>query len=135
MRLLFLALLSCAQAFGTELRLNSPADYQVIQRKKRSEGSLKISGSCKDAADARLEVRLLDAQGRGDWQMMGQVTGAYFQARLTAPSGGWYRLEARLTKDGKTVAETSVAHVGIGEVFLVAGQSNSANHGEEKQTV
>jgi hypothetical protein len=135
MRLLFLALLFCAQTFGTELRLTSPADYQVIQRKKRSEGSLKISGSCKDAADARLEVRLLDSQGRGDWQMMGQVTGAYFQARLTAPSGGWYRLEARLTKDGKAVAETSVAHVGIGEVFLVAGQSNSANHGEEKQTV
>ena len=28
---------------------------------------------------------------------------------------------------------TSVAHVGVGEIFLVAGQSNSANHGETKQ--
>ena len=134
MMFLLLALLSCAQAFGAELRLTSPTDFQVTQRTKRSEGSLKISGSCKDAADARLEVRLLDSQGRGDWQIVGQVTGAYFQADLTAPSGGWYRLEARLTKDGKALAETSVAHVGIGEVFLVAGQSNSANHGEEKQT-
>lgn len=135
MRLLLLALLSCAQAFGTELRLTSPADYQVIQRTKRSEGALKISGSCKDATDARLEVRLLDPQGKGDWQTLARINGESFQADLTAPSGGWYRLEARLTKDGKAVAETSVAHVGIGEVFLVAGQSNSANHGEEKQTV
>jgi hypothetical protein len=134
MKLLLLALLSCTQAFGTELRLTSPTDYQVIQRTKRSEGALKISGSCKDAADARLEVRLLDAQGKGDWQTLAPGSGELFQASLTVPSGGWYRLEARLTKDGKAVAETSVAHVGIGEVFLVAGQSNSANHGEEKQT-
>ena len=27
-----------------------------------------------------------------------------------------------------------VEHVGMGEVFVIAGQSNSANHGEEKQT-
>lgn len=32
------------------------------------------------------------------------------------------------------VEETAVEHVGIGEIFIVAGQSNSANHGKEKQT-
>ncbi|MEZ5303180.1 MAG: sialate O-acetylesterase [Verrucomicrobiales bacterium] len=36
-------------------------------------------------------------------------------------------------RDGAAVAAASVAHVGIGEVFVIAGQSNSANHGEEKQ--
>ena len=134
MRLL-LALLSFGQATGAELRLTSPTDYQVVQRTKRSEGSLIISGSCKDAADARLEIRLLDPQGKGDWQALVRGTGESFQTHLTAPSGGWYRLEARLTKDGKALAGTSVAHVGVGEIFLVAGQSNSANHGEEKQAV
>lgn len=135
MRLLLLALLSWAQATGAELRLTSPADYQVVQRSKRHEGALKISGSCEDADDARLEVRLIDPQGKGDWRITGRIVGASVQATLDAPAGGWYRLEARLTKDGKTVAEASVAHVGVGEVFLVAGQSNSANHGEEKQAV
>jgi len=135
MRFFPLILLAYAQAAGAELRLTSPADYQVSQRTKRSEGALTISGSCKDAADARLEVRLLDPQGKGEWQSLARGTGESFQTNLTAPSGGWYRLEARLTKEGKALAETSVAHVGIGEVFLVAGQSNSANHGEEKQTV
>jgi len=31
------------------------------------------------------------------------------------------------------LAESSVPHVGVGEVFVIAGQSNSANHGAEKQ--
>lgn len=31
------------------------------------------------------------------------------------------------------VSFDEVPHVGVGEVFVVAGQSNSANHGEEKQ--
>jgi len=33
------------------------------------------------------------------------------------------------------LAESVVEHVGIGEVFVVAGQSNSANHGEGKQKI
>ncbi len=135
MRLLLLTWLSWAQVSGAELRLISPAEFQVTQRTKRSEGTLLIAGSCKDAADTRLEVRLIDPQGKGVWLTLPRGTGETFQASLSAPAGGWYRLETRLTKDGKIVAETSVAHVGIGEVFLVAGQSNSANHGEEKQTV
>ena len=30
-------------------------------------------------------------------------------------------------------AKSTVEHVGVGEVFVIAGQSNSANYGEEKQ--
>jgi hypothetical protein len=33
------------------------------------------------------------------------------------------------------VGQVVVEHVGIGEIFVIAGQSNSANHGEEKQKV
>ena len=39
----------------------------------------------------------------------------------------------RVSRGGQEVARGSVAHVGVGEVFVIAGQSNSANHGEEKQ--
>jgi hypothetical protein len=37
-----------------------------------------------------------------------------------------------MAADG-TEATAAVDHVGVGEVFVVAGQSNSANHGEERQ--
>ena len=39
--------------------------------------------------------------------------------------------ESRIIADGK--AETAVEHVGVGEVFVIAGQSNSSNHGGDKQ--
>ena len=34
----------------------------------------------------------------------------------------------------RVIGQASVEHVGIGEVFVVAGQSNSANHGEQQQS-
>ena len=52
---------------------------------------------------------------------------------LPAPAGGWYRVEVRLLKQGKPVDSAVVEHVGVGEVFVVAGQSNSTNYGEEPQ--
>src|SRR6185295_1927041 len=33
----------------------------------------------------------------------------------------------------KVLAESAIEQVGVGEVFVIAGQSNSANHGAEKQ--
>jgi hypothetical protein len=52
---------------------------------------------------------------------------------LAAPAGGWYRVEVRIVKQGKPVDSTAVEHVGVGEVFVIAGQSNSTNYGEELQ--
>lgn len=52
---------------------------------------------------------------------------------MESPAGGWYRLNVRVTRGDKVLAENVVDRVGIGEIFVIAGQSNSANHGEEKQ--
>ncbi len=119
---------------ATEIKLTTPLDYQVTQRSHRTEGRIAVAGTRKDALGTRLEVRLVDQQGKGDWQKF-DGDNESFSTSLPAVAGGWYRLEARLMKDGKVVAEQTVEHVGVGEVFLVAGQSNSANYGEEKQSV
>jgi hypothetical protein len=60
--------------------------------------------------------------------------GGSFQATIKAPAGGWYQLEVRAARHGEVVAQTAIEHLGVGEVFVVAGQSNAANHGEERQT-
>jgi hypothetical protein len=70
----------------------------------------------------------------GHWRRLthDKISGK-FRGTLTAPAGGFYQLHVRVRASGRTVAESEVSHVGIGEVFVVAGQSNSTNYGEERQ--
>ena len=56
-----------------------------------------------------------------------------FQGHLALPAGGWYRLELQAVSGGMPGAMAAVEHVGVGEVFVVAGQSNSTNYGSERQ--
>lgn len=119
------------------LRLNSPIDYQVYQRPDRGKGEILIAGvwPAGTTRPSGAEARLIGSGARADWRMLEVVRSDAdrFHADLNAPPGGWYRLEVRVRDEGSVVAETAVEHVGVGEVFVVAGQSNSANHGEERQ--
>ena len=54
-----------------------------------------------------------------------------FHEELKLPAGGWYSVTVEIVAENdRVVAETSVQHVGVGEVFVVGGQSNSTNWGE-----
>ncbi len=119
---------------GAELKISEPGDYQIFQRSDRAHGTIHIDATCRDATGTEFAYRVIDTQGKGDWSKPVTATES-IRSSILAPAGGWYRVEARLTKGDQTVAEKSVEHVGVGEIFLVAGQSNSANYGEEKQSV
>lgn len=118
-----------AQPFYKEaLTVLSPMDWQVFQRQTPGEGLASVRGRCAVPCE-RVEYRI----GDGGWKGVpfNPVTHG-FDTRFNLPAGGWYRCEIRAIKDGKTVAERLIAHVGVGEVFVAAGQSNSTNSGEEK---
>lgn len=134
-RLLFAALCLLLSPVGCAgIQLTSPVEHQVIQRSGKSRGTIAITGRGV-AAGAVIEARVVGRKQSGDWRKLAAVfEGDGFRAALEAPAGGWFRLEVRAWDQGKVVAETAVDRVGIGEVFVVAGQSNSANHGEEKLT-
>lgn len=132
---IFLAFAAALQA--TELTLTAPLDYQVVQRSSPGKGLLRIVGELSEevpAADAGIEVRLVGDAKQTAWQHINSVKGRKVIGVFEAPAGGWWKLEVRVSHRGKQIARGSVPHVGVGEVFVVAGQSNSANHGEEKQT-
>jgi Carbohydrate esterase, sialic acid-specific acetylesterase/Prolyl oligopeptidase family len=118
-------------------RLSSPVDYQVRQRATRSEGAIVVAGSLLEtrAEAVTLEARLVGAGANAEWQKLATIPAGktVFRAELNAPAGGWYRLEARLRHENTVIAQTAVGHVGVGEIFVIAGQSNAANHGEERQ--
>ena len=149
-KLLVLLLVSCAGVLNAQtnvaikLDLISPRDYQVFQRQSPGEGEIVIEALVESSARGALtnletlEAQVLapsaDGEKAADWKALpfdNRVR--HFRAKLPVPAGGWYAVLVRLAAGGTTVAETRVEHVGVGEIFVVAGQSNAANHGEEKQ--
>jgi len=100
-------------------------------------GKIHIDGHLRVTAD-RLEARLtgnsLSGPLPGDWVHLScnKSTGE-FQLWLATTPGGFYQLEVRALRGGKPITETTVPHVGLGEVFVVSGQSNATNYGEVRQ--
>lgn len=140
--IIFSAVAAIAQTNEIKLNLISPLDYQVFQRQTATNGKIVVEVALETKARGALtNLEKLEAQLAGnavkkfpDWQPLpfdNRVR--HFRAELSVPAGGWYRLEVRLIGSGTNIAEANVEHVGVGEIFVVAGQSNAANHGEEKQ--
>ena len=119
------------------LALEAPVPFVVAQRQSRTQGFVRIAGNAKVSAGRVLYRALgppaLDAS-YSQWHEIGldPKTGQ-FSTNAPLPAGGWYTLEVRVTNQGETVDQRTVDHVGVGEVFIVAGQSNSSNHGSERQ--
>lgn len=117
-----------------DLTFGSPSDYQVFQRFNRNRGSVRIMGTVENGIPEFIEVRIDSVGKAGRWmQIPATISGSSFKAAVTFPAGGWYRLDVRAYKGRKVIGQGTVEHFGIGEVFVVAGQSNSANYGEERQ--
>jgi len=132
-------LLSCisAQAADEAITLHSPLDYQVVQRQTATEGSLHLQGKSIFPAEKwqyRLLVKPLSGSADEAWHdFPAPFKDGAFDFSVKAPAGGWYRLEVRGLGAAQAAVEAVIAHVGIGEVFIVAGQSNAGNYGSEKQ--
>src|SRR4051812_17385773 len=97
-------------AAETTLRLSLPLDYQVYQRATRAAGTIVVAGSFAAGIEypVTLEAKLIGALPAVGWQKLADLnSGATgFSAEMSAPAGGWYRLEVRAKHDNVTVAQT-----------------------------
>jgi hypothetical protein len=123
------AVFAIPPVYQEALTVLSPMDWQVFQRRTETQGMIRVAGLIKGGCDG-VQFRRKDQE----WQdvSLDSVTGA-FAAQFPAPAGGWYFCEVRAMKDGKPVAAKVLEHVGVGEVFVVSGQSNATNCGWERQ--
>lgn len=121
---------------GPLLSVEHPRDRAVFQRDANNEAEVTVSCRLPANAGIEVDVRVVDRQTKNcvmDWTAVkGGGTAETFNSKLKL-KGGWYCLEFRGKKGGAVVATTNVEHVGVGEVFLTCGQSNSANHGQPPQ--
>jgi len=112
------------------LRIVRPVESTVVQRHDRAGGAIPVEVRADVPEEGAIEARValaIDAP----WQPLLRK-GETFTGLLAAPAGGWHRVEVRAVVEGAVTGRAAVERVGIGEVFVVAGQSNSANHGEER---
>lgn len=104
------------------LRLDSPRAHQVVQRDARGHAAITVRGRCA-GFDGRLRVRW------GDGRWVGLRTGrdGAFSVRLEAPGPG----QAPLEVASLSIPSLSVTRdcVGVGDIYVVAGQSNASGRG------
>ena len=110
--------------------LDSPQSCQVFQRQRGDVGVVSFRGRLSRPGD-RVEARFVSEsrETTTQWQLIDDtISDGFFSGAIRARAGH-YRVELRVMLDGEQVATHQVEAVGVGEVFVIAGQSNSANHG------
>ncbi|MBP5273897.1 MAG: hypothetical protein ILO36_03055 [Abditibacteriota bacterium] len=118
------------------IALYSPRDYQVFQRRTRSRGKVLISGRVKVPCDRLVYVfsgknfaghRLSETPREAQLDADGSFS---FETEVAA--GGWFRLSLTAYKGERAAAALEVEHVGVGEVIIASGQSNSTNRAQAR---
>ena len=124
------------------LKIVHPQPYQVVQRigisPRVGYALVVVQGDVLAGAEnATWEYRVTPvgvAQDTGWSSLVAQCQNGKFaaQARIAA---GWFRLEVRGRVGDSVVSRGSVEPFGVGEVFLVAGQSYATNCNDELLSV
>ncbi len=139
-------LLTALTVYGADpLQIEHPQTSQVIQRTGVAPGAgfadVQITGVLPDGSDnATWEYRavpLTDYPTQNiDWTIFKpHREGKKFNGPVRIKAGGWYRLEVRCRENDKILNVGNVEPIGVGEVFLVAGQSYATNCNDEQLKV
>lgn len=105
------------------MRIESPQEYEVFQRMQgRASIPLRVTGLNGDS----VQVRVLDASGAPVSRHRFEVQSGVVSAMIEdVPEGGWHSVVV-----GRGTRSSQRARFGVGDVFVIAGQSNAAGHGD-----
>jgi sialate O-acetylesterase len=120
----------------------APDDWQIIQRDKNNCGAFAVEGCWKTAeTQFEIQIRLVNENDGSpvshqlDWQDAEiDLAKQTFSVELkNIPTGGLYRLETRITRpyaeDTRPLRGDYRHHLGIGDVYVITGQSNASGTG------
>jgi len=145
-----------AQAADAPAKLSSPVPYQVLQRSgfvpqmahshapggaQRGAAMVAITGEFPRHENEQFDFRVVPLPGvegaATEWAALVTVRGENNKLTSSASvaAGGWYRLEVRQRVGDAIVHAAHIEPFGVGEVFLVSGQSYAAGANDELQSV
>jgi hypothetical protein len=112
----------------SQIKITSPTFQAVYQQDFQGQREITVSGTFTVPMD-KVEIRAVPvAQGQGfelPWQeLQAAPKGGVFAGNIKL-LGGWYTLEVRAVSSGKIVGRDVLARMGVGEIFIIAGQSNA----------
>ena len=111
-----------------QINIDYPSSRAIFQRDKNNNATIHIAGNYTKATD-RIEARLVALNGgtTTNWAPIQSNQGGFYNGSIAA-TGGWYELQVRGIKGDQEVGSAKITPVGIGEVFLIAGQSNAQGY-------
>lgn len=117
-----------AQTTNQVIKITYPESRAIFQRENDNTSTIYLSGSVYqpvDSVQARVQAEESGQGTNTNWVTIQRGSqGGIFQGSLRA-RGGWYRLEVQAFAGGVVTGNSVVRKVGIGEVFIITGQSNA----------
>ncbi|MBN2377427.1 MAG: hypothetical protein JXD22_13580 [Sedimentisphaerales bacterium] len=119
------------------IEVEEPKFRAVYQRNDSNIAFVPVSGTYVqspvfDSMQARYVLKS-NSSVSGSWEEVNFSSGS-FSDTIVVPAGGWYDIEIRALSGQNQVYGTVVEKVGVGEVFITSGQSNSVNSCDVKFT-
>lgn len=105
-----------------------PHNRQIFQRNAQNEAIISILGNCpQDVSSVQYKFEPVKA-GQGtliNWTNISSAPASGFYQEKVTVKGGWYTLKIRTYQGDKLKDSTQLERVGVGENFIISGQSNA----------
>jgi hypothetical protein len=117
-------------AYGGTSLILVPGEMAVFQRNEATQSQV-MRFTVKRASPGIVQARLVVHAGKDFVSNVEVGSDPFVITSAPIPQGGWYRAEVVQSGDSQTMPVRSpLEKIGVGDVYLVAGQSNAANWAE-----
>lgn len=130
--LLFILVSLLANFANAQISIDYPYQNQVFQRDKNNLATVSFLGKTTKEA-TKVEYQLIPVlngiEQKTTWKTLDSTAiGGFFQAKLTV-SGGLYKFKVRSYNQSILLDSATLSRFGVGEVLVIAGQSNAQGVG------
>jgi NPCBM/NEW2 domain/Carbohydrate esterase, sialic acid-specific acetylesterase len=123
-------LLAISIQLFAQISIKHPLDKAVYQRNSSNQATIFIHGSLNQGLVSAVQARVVNpisgiALPGFDWASIStSPIGGFYQGQLNNVPAGWHSLEVRSMLGTTVLHSASLSRFGIGDVFLISGQSN-----------